>query len=420
LFLNGLLAEIFTKQRFLFKFDTVDLLTIMLLEIHGTGTRNKGAELMALAIAMQLRGTSPNIKLAVGSEFGPYGSRGKYGFFRTNDFRSAFRGWVFDRLSSDKLLNEIGFARMAEASAVLDASGFAFSDQLGPGPAIRLWNKMHKSSRRRQKLILLPQAFGPFQDPKVVSACRRILERADLVYARDRDSLEAVRQFTSAEKLRLCPDFTVALHGKAADNLELPSRFAAIVPNVRMIDKTSDQDGSKYFTFIESAAAAIKQVDLKPVFVLHEGAEDQELLPKLFAHTGRLPVFHSDDPLLLKGVLGRANVVVGSRFHALVSSLSQGVPCIGAGWSHKYYWLFDDFGCAENLVRDLSSLDELKNAVSRTCLEPQRGRLTDRIKHRAKTIRERVEEMWREVEATVGIEPQQTEWLEDGHAGGNG
>jgi polysaccharide pyruvyl transferase WcaK-like protein len=49
----------------------------------------------------------------------------------------------------------------------------------------------------------------------------------------------------------------------------------------------------------------------------------------------------------LKAVVAQCDVVVSSRYHTLVASLSIGVPCMAVGWHHKYEELFKLFGLEE-------------------------------------------------------------------------
>jgi polysaccharide pyruvyl transferase WcaK-like protein len=58
-----------------------------------------------------------------------------------------------------------------------------------------------------------------------------------------------------------------------------------------------------------------------------------------------------------RSIIGRCEYLVGSRFHALVFALSQGVPCTALGWSHKYEELMSQFGVARDCV-DHDALSE--------------------------------------------------------------
>ena len=65
-------------------------------------------------------------------------------------------------------------------------------------------------------------------------------------------------------------------------------------------------------------------------------------------------VLFVDDELssqALRYLIGRCDVFVASRFHAMVSSLAMGVPTLVIGWSHKYREVLDMFGLAEWALR---------------------------------------------------------------------
>jgi len=49
----------------------------------------------------------------------------------------------------------------------------------------------------------------------------------------------------------------------------------------------------------------------------------------------------------LRYLIGKCDLFVASRFHAMISSLAMSVPTLVIGWSHKYQEVLDMFGLAE-------------------------------------------------------------------------
>ena len=70
-----------------------------------------------------------------------------------------------------------------------------------------------------------------------------------------------------------------------------------------------------------------------------------------------------DDPWELKSMLSNMRFVVGSRFHGLVAALSNNVPVISIGWSHKYAELLSDFGLSDFLVTEQHSEEQVTELV---------------------------------------------------------
>jgi colanic acid/amylovoran biosynthesis protein len=375
---------------------------VLSFEIYGTGIHNMGAMLMAESIAQKLRAVNPDSRMVVGAGFGDAKARGRLGFGLVDDVP----GWAagpYLRLAPISLRKLLDVARARDVSAILDASGFAYADAFGPRPAEYLLSRVERKARHGQKLLLLPQAFGPFEDVAVARACRRLFERAEIIYARDPSSQRMVNDLVGQDKARLCPDITIALHGAAwvPADIVLPDRFAAIVPNFRMLTQAGDPGGMRYFTILEQMIRRLNDARIPVVIVLHSRQEDLTLAEQLSVKAGGLPLFRHHDPLVVKAVLGRAVLVIGSRFHALVSALSQGVPCIGLGWAHKYEWLFRDFGAEEHLVpvtevdRVLARLDVL---IAPEGNRAQRAQLA----RQAEVLTGRVDAMWDDVVAAIG------------------
>jgi colanic acid/amylovoran biosynthesis protein len=374
------------------------------LEIHGTGTHNRGAELMTIAIAERMGEAFPGVRLVAPIKFGSFEARAKYRLWTTCDFsgrnQEKLTGFAIKH-SSPAIRSALGVLDPSEVDAVLDASGFAFSDQWGTGSAKRLLRKMRKPERRAQPLILLPQALGPFEVPKVAAVARDLFSRAALVCARDARSLAAAETLGGARLLRKYPDFTVAVRPVLPDTVSLPERFSVIVPNCRMMDKTGSGAGT-YIPFLCKAIELLRQRGMNPVFVLHDSDEDRSVIAKV-AVTHPLPVLEHGDPRVLKGILGKAEMVLGSRFHALVSALSQGVPCLGAGWSHKYPELFRDFEVEDLLLSDLGSFAKLECLVESLACPQRREGYAIRIRNASAKLKGQTEMMWQEIEGMLRL-----------------
>jgi len=363
-------------------------------EITGTGTHNRGAELMAIAIADQVRRARPDATVVVPHKFGADADRAYHNFLTTWEAVGRF-GLAKTLVLAAAWGMKKNVVSPGSVDVVLDASGFAFSDQWGAGPAEVLLRKMSRPYRRRQPLILLPQAFGPFEEPAVRSAVKRLAARASLIFARDSTSYAAIRDLVGPEKVRKCPDFTVAVAPVADPTIRLPSKFVAVVPNLRMVDKT--QSGAAYLDFLRRAITQIHSRDLAVAFVLHDAEEDRRVVDMLGQSFHDLPILSHRDPRVLKWILGQSQFVIGSRFHALVSSLSQGVPCVGAGWSHKYPELFKDFACEEFLIADMADNASLSAVLNVLCDPTSHARVAREVAAASDLIKQRATDMWHEV-----------------------
>jgi len=370
-----------------------------LIEIHGTGTHNKGAELMAMAIADHYRNSGLPIGLAVPRRDWARVDRDRYGFLLSSDFGIRGRGvrslvgvvrHAFDRKVKD-----------SKVSAVLDGSGFAFSDQWGAGRADYLSSKMSKQSRAHQALVLMPQALGPFVESKVRNAFLRLADRAALIFPRDRQSEDFVRELVPAEKIYRCPDFTIGVEGLNDDLPHLGDDVVAYVPNVHMMRKNNDPGGVGYLRSVELVHNELKKRFPRSVVVLHDAGTDTEVGKLIGDRVRAEAVFSSPDPRKLKAALGRCGLVVGSRFHALVSRLSYARPVIAIGWSHKYSELVSDVGLSGCIVDVSAHGDELRSSVERAVCEATSSSVGDRIQEGLSSWAVRISEMWRLVDDVV-------------------
>lgn len=287
-----------------------------------------------------------------------------------------------------------------EIDVIIDASGFAFSDQWGSTKIEIMAENCVRWKRQGKKIVLLPQAFGPFNDEKVRKAFIQLIDNVDLVFARDYKSYEYISQLDlPLDRVKVAPDFTNLLKPEEPEYISELIGRPCIVPNGRMLDKTSEQASQAYLPFLETTLSYLEEKNLNPFILIHElnDIEIGEILQNRLGN--KFQIVQDNNPLILKGILNNCSFTIGSRFHGLISALSQGTPAIGTGWSHKYQMLFKDYDCPNMLVSptDASSKEYLEKLDS-LIDEQKRHVLIRKLITAGNRQKKLAKEMWAEVQ----------------------
>lgn len=376
----------------------------MIIEIRGTGSHNKGAQLMAYAILQHFRQRALPCppQFVVTPYFGSYELRAQLGLYTKVAATKIGRTQLLEWLMPAATRKRYGLIVAAEIDVILDASGFAFGDSWGPGAAERFAAQLKRWKMPNRKLVLLPQAIGPLTQPRLQRAFRQIQRQADLIFVRDQQSYSYLQALGGdLERVKLAPDFTMVVQGKVPPSYQPTARDLVIVPNERMLKESSEAERKSYLAFLLRAIEEGVKHDLRPVLLFH-AEQDKALATPLLQGCHQLTIVTEEDPIYLKGIIGTAYLLVASRFHALINGLSQGVPAIGTSWSHKYPMLFADYGCPQVLLstQDHAALPAL---FAELTTPATRQPYLQQLQARGCALKAQVHAMWREIDALLGI-----------------
>lgn len=372
------------------------------IEIRKTNFTNKGAAMMLIAASQVVRRRLPDVRVAVVADFiTPFEDRARLGLWHRAEM---MRGGV-DLLGPlvaqipEKLRTRFGFVTEGEIDTILDAAGFAYSDQWGPDATRDLARRARRWKKMGKKLILLPQAFGPFEGAGMREAMREVADCAELIFAREQSSYShLIGAVGERPNIQMAPDFTNMLDPVPSTLFRKGSGRVAIVPNARMIDKTDAAESGHYLKFLADAVQMTQSSGLTPFVLVHESLEDGAIAEHLNASLpAPIEVICADDPLVAKGIIAECELLIGSRFHALISALSQAVPVLGTGWSHKYRELFKDYDYPEGLMQVDIDQAQMVQALAPVLSEQGRSDLSKRLSVAANRLKGEVSHMWDQV-----------------------
>lgn len=299
-------------------------------------------------------------------------------------------------------LGNHGARAVRRADLVLDVSGGdSFSDIYGGHRFRTVCAPKRFAIRARRPLVLLPQTYGPFDEPASARTARDLVLGARQAWARDPGSLAVLADLLGEEfdpvNHRLGVDLAMLLPpapstglGPVLDTVLADSPVGINISG--LLWNRPDAFGLRtdyraaMVTVVSRLVGSGHRVVLVPhVLGRHRGGEAdniaaEELLEFLDADARRavtaLPWF--TDAGQAKTAISRCAFFVGTRMHSAIAALSSGVPCCAVAYSDKYLGVFAALGVGDAVLdaRTLAT-DELVDAALAAAADPSvvRGRL---------------------------------------------
>jgi polysaccharide pyruvyl transferase WcaK-like protein len=382
----------------------------MIIELRGVEFHNKGAELMLLAILEMVRSRFPAavFVMEVG-KLSPLSKQRKVGIYAKLEYHRFISRRMslsdFGFLLPRFFISKAGVITEKEVEVILDGSGFAYGDYWGYRKAqMRLSNSIGRWKKAGKKVVLLPQAFGKFEEPKLQEEMRRIISNADLIFARDKSSHSYLSQVLESKNTFLRPDFTNLITGTLPASFNPQIAEIAIISNNKLVESGVFASKEAYVEFLNNVVEIVIEKGKKPFFLIHEGYKDLDLAVQVNAvFSKNIPVLVEDDPLAVKGIIGASQGVITSRFHGLVSALTQCIPCLCVGWSHKYLELMGDYEFSEGLLADTDlERGSLEKKIAMIVDEDSVEEIKGKLKVNSGIQKEHTSKMWEQVFELIG------------------
>ncbi|MEY8861414.1 polysaccharide pyruvyl transferase family protein [Tenacibaculum singaporense] len=371
----------------------------MIIEIYGARFVNKGAEMMLYAIVNKIREQYPDTKFVLSCS-----SKSEFNLLTQKGFlkRITYRKHLLDlgdlgRFIPKSIRQKNNIVLESEIDIFFEASGFAYGDQWTYRMANYVANKFEKFKKNKTKLVVMPQALGPFNNQLNNQHTTRFLNLADYVFVRDKQSLEYVKGLDiKHSNVKLMPDFTMLLKPQIDEKyLQLKDKVL-IVPNKKVITTSKLSNIEKlYSEMLKEIILRLKAKGLEAAFLIHEGIGDYQVAEIVNAKLPNpIEIVWEKDIYKLKGIISQGKALIGSRFHSLVSSLSQAIPSIAIGWSHKYQMLFEDFNSEKNIFKVDDKKEVYLNKVDEFFTDNKLLSEKENLLNQSAVQKEKIDKMW--------------------------
>jgi polysaccharide pyruvyl transferase WcaK-like protein len=316
-------------------------------------------------------------------------------------------------LVARKLRLPLGWVRaracrsILDSSVVVDVAGISFVD--GRGIPITVYNSLMTGL---PLLLGVPtvkaaQALGPFATQPNRLLAKLVLPRLAAVCARGartREHLDTLHltNVTNVADLAFSLDESENLPESVLTSLaSAGEKFVVVMPS-SVVRGLYESTGADYVSAVAELIRAVRSTTGLAVVIaphsyrvghpegrMNDGPVCQQVTAAL---SGDSMVVGIDEDLSageLRRLIGMGEVLVTSRFHAMISGLSTCTPTVVVGWSHKYREVLDDFGLAEFGMDStaLSHPEEIVEQVQR-CID-NKEKIEAQIRHALPAVKER-------------------------------
>lgn len=268
---------------------------------------------------------------------------------------------------------------LASADVLLDQGGITFVDGRGK---FLIYNvaSILPALFVGTPVVKCAQAMGPFRSSLNKRAARALLPRMAAIVSRGAVTHEhlvglGLTNVTAGADLAFTLEVTehdAALARESVDEAFFDDGGVVGVSPSAVLRKSAEAAGDDYVAEVRRMVDHLTgALGRKVLLVAHSARahtdkthnNDLPLCREIYAGLADPEMVLFPDAELssqsLRYLIGRCEVFVASRFHAMVSSLAMQVPTLVIGWSHKYREVLDMFGLSPWALAHEACTDEV-------------------------------------------------------------
>lgn len=301
--------------------------------ITGASFKNKGAQSMLFVTMNELYRKYPDCCLY----FAPENDMREYS-------ESDIQKYKFNIIRGGLEKHSDLYDVLLITTAIIDISGYSITSE---GYNAQIRNTLQSSVTYGIPLYLMPQSFGPFDfslhDKQLF---KDGLNHAKIVFAREKKGLRLLDEQYNLKNTLLSNDIVIQSKHIDYSNIYVndvehkkisldTEHNVAIIPNTRNYEFGNKREILDcYRLIIEELLQIGKTVYIIPHSNDSKACEDVYNMFMYRINVKYIP--YVNGCLEFEELIRNFEFIIGSRYHAIVHALKNGIPCIAIGWEEKY------------------------------------------------------------------------------------
>ena len=229
------------------------------------------------------------------------------------------------------------------------------------------------------KVILMPQSFGPFNYKGIRALrmnrlIRKVLKYPDVICAREQEGYDILTQKYGLNNV--IKTYDIVLNNKSVDlsniYVKVPKMFipeikensVAIIPNRQNLNYCNEKN---FYLIYKRIIDGLLQQN-KNIYIITHSNIDRDICKSLSEISNKITYIDREISCIeFNQIVPKFDYVIASRYHSVVHSYKNAVPCITIGWATKYQELHDLFEQSEYFfdIRECVDLDSFMKKLDK-------------------------------------------------------
>lgn len=274
----------------------------------------------------------------------------------------------------------IEIKKIKNIDCIIDISGYAIGDKWSYNQNLEYIKRLNMAKKLEIPFFFMPQSIGQLgfsnlndkKKSKMKHNMSKALNYASVIYARESFSKCNLEKIGVVHNVVQMKDM-VLLHKSVnwenifvnVPDVNLPilktDNNIAIVPNTQIVNRYGIETALGMYTNVMNYLVELNY----SVYIMSHSDEDLEVCKELYTKNHNSSIYLIENILDCReyeAFISQFDLLVASRYHALIHALKEEIPCIAISWDEKYKEMMSWLG-QEDCVFDMDKLGDIDNSI---------------------------------------------------------